>query len=241
MAQNVTVAGASFSDVPSVSLPKTGGGTASFTDVSDTTATAADVAAGSYFYTAAGVRTEGTNSGGSLVIRDEPDSHGGTVRHITAGDVVQGTVNITSNGTFDVAAYADANVSVSGGPSLGALSSTAPWKSASTPTAAQESMFWEPWSLRSIYVGASPVISGELSQSGFSTGGTMLAGGATIKFFASELTGAWLVTFDQNWSIDSITAYSDLDITWDSQTYLVTMVVPELEMNEHLLVGFLQN
>ena len=64
MAQNVTVAGASFSDVPSVSLPKTGGGTASFTDVSDTTATAADVAAGSYFYTAAGVRTEGTNSGG---------------------------------------------------------------------------------------------------------------------------------------------------------------------------------
>ena len=76
MAQNVTVAGASFSDVPSVSLPKTGGGTASFTDVSDTTATAADVAAGSYFYTAAGVRTAGTASGGGndLIITASWDS-----------------------------------------------------------------------------------------------------------------------------------------------------------------------
>ena len=64
MAQNVTVAGASFSDVPSVVLPKTGGGTASFTDVTDTTAAAADVASGKYFYTAAGVRTQGTASGG---------------------------------------------------------------------------------------------------------------------------------------------------------------------------------
>ena len=59
MAQNVTVAGASYSDVPSVTLPKTGGGTAYFTDVTDTTATASDVAQGSYFYTSSGVRTGG--------------------------------------------------------------------------------------------------------------------------------------------------------------------------------------
>ena len=64
MAQNITLMGASYSAVPSVTLPKTGGGTASFTDVSDTTATADDVASGTYFYTAAGVRTEGTSSGG---------------------------------------------------------------------------------------------------------------------------------------------------------------------------------
>lgn len=64
MAQNITLWGASYSSVPSVTLPKTGGGTASFTDVTDTTATASDVATGKYFYTAAGVRTEGTNSGG---------------------------------------------------------------------------------------------------------------------------------------------------------------------------------
>ena len=60
MAQNVTVAGASYSAVPSVKLPKTGGGTASFFDLSDTTALAADVASGKYFYLASGARTQGT-------------------------------------------------------------------------------------------------------------------------------------------------------------------------------------
>lgn len=64
MAQNITLLGANYSAVPAVTLPKTGGGTATFTDVTDTTAAAADVASGKYFYTAAGVRTAGTNSGG---------------------------------------------------------------------------------------------------------------------------------------------------------------------------------
>ena len=64
MAQNITLLGASYSAVPAVRLPKTGGGTADFTDVTDTTAAAADVASGKYFYTAAGVRTQGTASGG---------------------------------------------------------------------------------------------------------------------------------------------------------------------------------
>lgn len=64
MSQNITLLGASYTDVPAVTLPKTGGGTASFTDVSDTTASASDVASGKYFYTSAGVRTEGTGSGG---------------------------------------------------------------------------------------------------------------------------------------------------------------------------------
>lgn len=64
MSQNITLMGASYSAVPAVTLPKTGGGTAQFTDVTDTTAAAADVATGKYFYTAAGVRTQGTNSGG---------------------------------------------------------------------------------------------------------------------------------------------------------------------------------
>lgn len=64
MSKNITLMGASYTAVPAVQLPQTGGGTALFTDVSDTTAAAADVAEGKYFYTAAGVLTEGTGSGG---------------------------------------------------------------------------------------------------------------------------------------------------------------------------------
>lgn len=64
MAQNITLMGASYSAVPAVLLPKTGGGTATFTDVTDTTASASDVASGKYFYTSAGVKTQGTSSGG---------------------------------------------------------------------------------------------------------------------------------------------------------------------------------
>lgn len=64
MAQNISLMGATYSAVPAVTLLKQGGGTATFTDVTDTTAAAADVASGKYFYTAAGVKTLGTASGG---------------------------------------------------------------------------------------------------------------------------------------------------------------------------------
>lgn len=62
--KNITIAGAVFNAVPSIDVPVSGGGTASFVEISDTTAAAADVASGKYFYTAAGVKTEGTASGG---------------------------------------------------------------------------------------------------------------------------------------------------------------------------------
>ena len=64
MSQNISLWGATYSDVPSVLLPKSGGGTARFTDVSDTTSEASDVLAGKYFYNAQGIRTLGTGTGG---------------------------------------------------------------------------------------------------------------------------------------------------------------------------------
>lgn len=64
MAQNITLLGASYTDVPGVQLPKTGGGTALFSDASVTTAIAADVAQGKIFLAADGTPTSGTASGG---------------------------------------------------------------------------------------------------------------------------------------------------------------------------------
>ena len=64
MAQNVSLWGANYSYVPFVNLPKTGGGQAKFTDVSDTDAQPSDVASGKYFYDSTGTKQEGTASGG---------------------------------------------------------------------------------------------------------------------------------------------------------------------------------
>lgn len=64
MAQNITIWGASYSAVPAVTLPKTGGGTARFTDTSPTTAVDADVAQGKIYFKADGTQSTGTGSGG---------------------------------------------------------------------------------------------------------------------------------------------------------------------------------
>ena len=63
--KNVKIAGTNYNNVPSIDIPLQTSGVASFFDVSDTTATASDVADGKYFYTSSGVKTEGTNRGGA--------------------------------------------------------------------------------------------------------------------------------------------------------------------------------
>lgn len=96
MAQNITLLGANYSAVPAVTLPKTGGGTATFTDVTDTTAAASDVASGKYFYLASGTKVEGTASGGvnaptfTMVLSD------------STGDLVSTTCDKTVNEVNDI-------------------------------------------------------------------------------------------------------------------------------------------
>lgn len=84
MAQNIKLWGATYSNVPAVLLPKSTSGTAKFTDVSDTTAAASDVASGKYFYDANGTRTQGTASGGG---------GGATVKSV---EKTVGSSNVTS-------------------------------------------------------------------------------------------------------------------------------------------------
>ena len=74
MPKDVTIAGASYSAVPSIVVPATGGGTATFTDTSPTTAITDDVTAGKIFFDANGVQKTGTSSGGEAYITGTYDS-----------------------------------------------------------------------------------------------------------------------------------------------------------------------
>ena len=91
MAQNVTIQGASYSDVPAVELPKTGGGVATFTDVSDTTVSASDVPDGEVFYNSSGTRSIGTGKYASAPVNN------GNADKTNA--ILYGTVDGTSTAT----------------------------------------------------------------------------------------------------------------------------------------------
>lgn len=64
MSQTISLWNAVYSNVPAVDLPKQGGGTARFTDVTPTTATDSDVAQGKIYFKADGSQSTGTASGG---------------------------------------------------------------------------------------------------------------------------------------------------------------------------------
>lgn len=87
-------------------------GTTVLVDLTEDTVTPSALAEGYTAHDRSGAPITGTATGGSMVIRDEQDSHGGTIRSITAGSVVTGTKTITANGTYDVAEFADASVNV---------------------------------------------------------------------------------------------------------------------------------
>lgn len=60
MAQSVVINNVTYQNCPEVDIPKSGGGTAKFYDISDSTAAAGDVLSGKYFYTSNGTKTQGS-------------------------------------------------------------------------------------------------------------------------------------------------------------------------------------
>lgn len=93
MAQNVIINGVTYSDVPEVDIPKSGGGTARFFDTAPATAAAADVLTGKDFFTstgsASGSMANNGATGGTI------STKAGTVT-IPAGYTTGGTVAISA-------------------------------------------------------------------------------------------------------------------------------------------------
>jgi hypothetical protein len=103
VSQNIgPLQGAYYSNVPAVTLPKQGGGSATFYDVSDTTATAADVSNTKYFYTSAGVRTQGTNSGGGSSKNVQIVQQSNTRITSTSYSKACGDITVSKTGTYNV-------------------------------------------------------------------------------------------------------------------------------------------
>lgn len=93
MAQNVTIAGNQYPSVPSILIPKTGGGgNATFTDTSPTTASASDVAQGKIFFDSTGTQQTGTASGGASNVVT------GTFTGTTTGAAMNITLNYSGSG-----------------------------------------------------------------------------------------------------------------------------------------------
>ena len=137
MAKNISLLGADYPDVPAVTLPKTGGGTASFWDIDDTTAVAGDVLYGKYIHKADGTKVQGSISNGTITNNTSGGTSSGTINRgsqikIGAGyystdayytaQSNSGTKTITASGTTSVDGYA--NVSVPKGAIIISVSAT---------------------------------------------------------------------------------------------------------------------
>lgn len=101
MAQNVIINGVTYSNVPEVDIPKSGGGTAKFYDTAGASASAADILTGKTAYGASGSVSGSMPSNGST--SGTISTKSGTVT-IPAGHTTGGTVSIASAAVTDCTA-----------------------------------------------------------------------------------------------------------------------------------------
>lgn len=101
MAQNVVINGVTYSSVPEVNIPTTGGGTAKFYDASGATATAADILTGKSAFGASGEISGSMANNGST--GGTISTKAGTV-NIPAGYTSGGSVSILASAVSDLTA-----------------------------------------------------------------------------------------------------------------------------------------
>ena len=118
MAQNVVINSVTYSNVPEVDIPKSGGGTAKFYDTSGANAAAGDLLTGKTAFGASGSISGSMANNGST--SGEIDTKAGTVT-IPAGYTSGGTVSLKASAVTDLTA---ANI-LSGKTILGVAGSLA--------------------------------------------------------------------------------------------------------------------
>ena len=99
MAKNVVINGVTYSNVPEVDIPQSGGGTAKFYDTSGATATASDIIAGKSAYGESGEVSGSISDNGST---------GGTIS--AKADTVTIPAGYTSGGTVSISSTEQAKV-----------------------------------------------------------------------------------------------------------------------------------
>lgn len=99
MAQNVVINGVTYSNVPEVDIPKSGGGTAKFFDTAGTNATGGDLLTGKTAYNASGAISGSMANNGST--SGTISTKAGTVT-IPAGYTSGGTVSLASAAISDL-------------------------------------------------------------------------------------------------------------------------------------------
>lgn len=170
MAKDVNFFG-SWMDVPYVDLPQIGGGSARFTNIDDTTATAPDVSSTKYFYTAAGVRTKGTGATGSPSYQAKTVTPSETQQTVTADNTYDALSSVTVKGI--TASYVGSGVTRKSSTDLTVSGATITAPAGYYASAATKSVASTTRATPTISVNSSGLITATVTQSaGYVTAGT---------------------------------------------------------------------